>query len=157
MDSHYDIVLFTTFSGCWMKRKWLVIRGHHWNRIIESHNHRISWIGMDPKVQLWAPHRTTQNLNLMSESIVQTFLARQQLRVMPSALRSLFHAHRPLMKNLSLTHLTLPWHSSMLFPQVLSLSPHPIPWGCSQTSHPPLCTYIQGCPVPIAQSSTCAF
>jgi len=43
------------------------------------------------------------------ESIVQTLLELQQLGAVTTALRSLFHAHHPLVKNLFLTsNLTLP-------------------------------------------------
>lgn len=43
----------------------------------------------------------------------------QQLSAVTAVLRSLFHAHYPLVKNLNLT---LPRHSSLLFPWVLLLS-----------------------------------
>jgi len=59
----------------------------------------------------------------MPESIVQTLLELQQLETMTTALGSLFHAHCSVVKNLFLMPIvTLPWHSSMLFPRVLSLS-----------------------------------
>jgi len=45
----------------------------------------------------------------MSESAVQTLCELQQLSTVPTALRSLFHAHCSFVKNLSLTSsLTLP-------------------------------------------------
>lgn len=35
-----------------------------------------------------------------------------------------------------------------------SKPPDPFSWGCSPASHLPVCTYIWGCPVPLAESST---
>jgi len=59
----------------------------------------------------------------MSESTVPVLLELQQLGAVITALGSLFHAHHPLMQNLSLTpNLTFPGHSSKLFPQLRSLS-----------------------------------
>jgi len=46
----------------------------------------------DHETQLPAMHRTTQNANPMSESIVQTLLELQQPGAMITALVSLFHA-----------------------------------------------------------------
>ena len=69
-----------------------------------------------------APHRITQNPNPMSESTIQMLLELQQLRAVPTALGSLFHAYRPLVQTLSLTPTCPSQHSSMLFPQALSLS-----------------------------------
>jgi len=48
----------------------------------------------------------------------------RQLGAVPTALDSLFHARCLFVQTLSQT---LPWHSSMLFPQALLLS-HPYPW-----------------------------
>jgi len=50
-----------------------------------------------------APHRTTQNPNPTSDSIVKRFLELWQLRAMFTAIGGLFHAHCPLMQNLPLT------------------------------------------------------
>jgi len=57
----------------------------------------------------------------MSENGVQMFLELQQLGAVTTALGSLFHA---LVMNLFIIpNLTLPWHTSVPFPQALSLSP----------------------------------
>ena len=78
----------------------------------------------DHQVQVIALHRTTQNSDHISESIVQMLLELQRPGAVTTALGSQFYAHHPLVRNLLLTpKLTLPWHSSMPFPQVLSLSP----------------------------------
>lgn len=61
----------------------------------------LGWKG--PISIIVAPQRTTQSSNPTSDSIVLTLLELQQLRAMPAALKSLFHAHHPLMKNFSLT------------------------------------------------------
>jgi len=64
----------------------------------------------DHQVQLPVPHRTPQNLNPMSESIVQMLLELQQLVVMTTALGSLFHCPTsPMVRKLLLIpNLTLP-------------------------------------------------
>ena len=50
-----------------------------------------------------APHRTTQQSDHMSKSILQMLPELQQLGAMPTALDSLFRAHRPLVQTLSPT------------------------------------------------------
>ena len=50
----------------------------------------------DHWAQPLAPHRTTQNPNLTSECDVSMLPELWQLRSMPTALGSLFHAHHPL-------------------------------------------------------------
>ena len=50
----------------------------------------------------WLHAAPPQNPNPMSESTVQILLELQQLRAVPTALGSLFHAHHALVQNLSL-------------------------------------------------------
>jgi len=86
------------------------------------HSHRTSQLGRDIQGSLSPNPGPTQHhpkSNPTSESTVQILLELQQLRAVPTALGSLFHAHSSLIQN---PQLPLPWHSSMLFPQALSLS-----------------------------------
>lgn len=55
------------------------------------------------RFQIFSPCRIMENSNSMSESIAQALLEQQQLGAVPIALGSLFHAHHPLVQNLSLT------------------------------------------------------
>lgn len=57
----------------------------------------------DNGAQSLAPDSTTQNSNSEFESSVQTVLELWQLKAVPTALDSLFHAHHNLGQNLSLT------------------------------------------------------
>jgi len=71
------------------------------NRSIEYPN--LEGTHKDHSVQTLLPHKTTQKPNPMSEGIVQMLLELWQLRAVPTALGSPFHAHRPLVQTLSLT------------------------------------------------------
>ena len=55
------------------------------------------------RVQLLALHRTNQNPNPMSESVVPVVLELRQLGAVPAAMGSLLCAHHLLVKNLFLT------------------------------------------------------
>lgn len=59
---------------------------------------------------------------LINKGIVQILPGLWLLRALPISLVTLLHAHHLLVKHLLTLHLLLPSHSSMLFPQALSLS-----------------------------------
>ena len=78
----------------------------------------------DHRVQLLAPHGNTQNSNPMSDSIVQMLLKLWQPGYECCIVGILFQCPATPWMNFFLTpNLTLLWHSSMPFPQVLLLWP----------------------------------
>ena len=79
--------------------------------------------GMDPQGSSnSAPVSAQDHPNPLSEGGVQTLLELQQLRAVPTALGSPFHAHHPLVQTLSLTSSCPSPAGSMPFPRALSLS-----------------------------------
>lgn len=94
----------TVWQWIWLTDK--IIKPHRISELLglESREQSLNILGWKGPISIIvAPQRTTQSSNPTSDSIVLTLLELQQLRAMPAALKSLFHAHHPLMKNLSLT------------------------------------------------------
>jgi len=99
--------------------------------------HELKGTHSDHWVQLPAPHSTTQKSDHITETVVQTLLELWQLSAVTTALGSLFHARsHSHVDNLFLTPSHLPWHSSVLFPGVLSLSPECRAQRCPSAPHP---------------------
>ena len=99
---------------------------------VTESNDGVIQVGRDPQdhgVQLLAPHGTTQNSNLVSESTVQMLIVLQQLSSMTASLRSLFY---PLVKNLltpfpDTTPCCFPWSSALWRQLQISAAPlHPV-------------------------------
>lgn len=91
--------------------------------VVDSWNHRVPWLGRDPKESLSpTPSRATQNSISAFESSVQMLIELYQPRAMITALGSLFLSpDHCLVKKLFVTlkfHITAPCH----FPRALSLS-----------------------------------
>jgi len=86
-------------------------------RIYLSQNHRLRWVGSNPKnhwVQLLATHRTTQNPNLCLQAVSKSSSILGHRAGFPSS-----SGAEPFPRS----HLAFPWCSSMPFPWALSLSP----------------------------------
>ena len=107
----------------------------------------------DHWVKPLAPHRTTQNSSNIYESVVQTVLKLRKLWAVTTALRSMSQrlSHSGA-EPVPQPHLSLSWHSSMLFPQALLLSADsrglstipPLPVRAAAAMRPPLSSSALG-------------
>lgn len=113
-----------------------------------SQNYRMSGVGRDAQESssLTPGSEPTKNQTIWLTALSKCFLSPNRFVIITTSFGSPFQCPNTIsVKKLFLTpSLNHPWHSSMLFPQVLLLSPEITDQHLSLSSHSPVCTYSQG-------------